>query len=211
VRYRGLFYEHGKTISNWLNANFLLFQGIDVFSFFDVPVVLDTSLGGQIGAANSQLTQLKESIRVQGPANIIRAGKMNELGFHVLNILLSQSTVKDSAIRHLIYSERLEQVIAHIHESLHKKIPVETLARIMRLSQSRFFAVFRSTMGVSPQAYVRDQKIRRAQLYLATTDLNVTEVARRVGYDDVFQFSRMFKKELGMSPSAYRERADMIT
>jgi len=210
MRYRGLAIEPDKTVSNWLNANYFLFHGIDVFSFFDVPVVLDERFGAQLGALNVQLTELSKSSRPGDPLNILRAARLKELGFRVLNILLSQSTVKDDAIRRLTESQQLEPVIAHIHDSLHDQIRTGTLAGLMGLSESRFYVVFKNRMGVSPQAYVRARRVRRAQFLLATTGLTVTEVARGVGYEDVFQFSRMFKKQQGLNPRAYRASAAMI-
>ena len=57
---------------------------------------------------------------------------------------------------------------------------------------------------MSPQEYLMKRRIERALELLADPELAVTEIAQAVGYYDVLQFSRIFKKHMGISPSQYR-------
>ena len=53
--------------------------------------------------------------------------------------------------------------------------------------------------------YILSIRIRNAQALLETTDYNISNIASMVGYENAFYFSRLFKKEKGLSPAAYRK------
>ena len=82
---------------------------------------------------------------------------------------------------------------------------LEDLARMEHLSPSRYSAVFRSCMGVSPQGFLTYLRIKNAADLLCRTDLSMAQVAQAVGYDDPLYFSALFRRKMGMAPSRYRE------
>ena len=53
--------------------------------------------------------------------------------------------------------------------------------------------------------YILSTRIRHAQVLLETTDYNISNIASMVGYENAFYFSRLFKKQKGLSPAAYRK------
>ena len=57
-----------------------------------------------------------------------------------------------------------------------------------------------------PMQYILSIRIANAQNLLETTAYTVSEIAAIVGYDNPLYFSRLFKKQLGMSPTEYRKR-----
>ena len=57
----------------------------------------------------------------------------------------------------------------------------------------------------SPMQYILSIRINNAVSLLETTDYNVTEISNIVGYDNPLYFSRIFKKQKGVSPSEYRK------
>ncbi|MFG3255656.1 helix-turn-helix domain-containing protein [Streptomyces sp. NPDC048172] len=64
----------------------------------------------------------------------------------------------------------------------------------------------RRSAGCSPKDYVLGIRLGRAKELLAGTDLPVSTVARRVGYDDPAYFSRLFTRRVGMAPVRFREQ-----
>ena len=77
-----------------------------------------------------------------------------------------------------------------------------------RTSRSSLDERFRDILGRSPIRYLTDWRLHLAKDLLATTDVGVAAVARRVGYDSEEAFSRAFKREYGCAPSHWRaERA----
>ena len=67
--------------------------------------------------------------------------------------------------------------------------------------------LFQQRLSMSPYRYLTDVRMRKACRLLRSQLLGIAEIARSVGYQDPLLFSRMFKRTIGLSPSAYREKA----
>lgn len=85
-------------------------------------------------------------------------------------------------------------------------VPEEIAARL-GLGYSWFRRMFKEYTGVSPNQYLLQQKLLRAKELLTTTQLNVSEIAYQLKFDNTGQFSTFFKKREGVTPSEFRERA----
>ena len=72
------------------------------------------------------------------------------------------------------------------------------------MSVGWFIRCFKQYTGTTPMRYIVSLRITNAQVLLETTDYNVTEIGNIVGYDNPLYFSRIFKKQKGVSPSEYR-------
>jgi AraC-like DNA-binding protein len=81
---------------------------------------------------------------------------------------------------------------------------VGELAARAAVSRSLLDARFREVLGQSPIRYLTQWRMHLAEDLLATTDLTVAAVARRIGYDSEEAFSRAFKRVSGLSPSHWR-------
>ncbi len=100
----------------------------------------------------------------------------------------------------------VERVHSHIQRNYARSIHVDELAARAGMSRGHFLRKFKEAYGISPIAFQIEQRIRAAQVLLRTTGLRCSEIANRVGYDDVYYFSRCFRKQSGCSPTAYREK-----
>lgn len=65
---------------------------------------------------------------------------------------------------------------------------------------------FKKEAGISLKRYIIRVQVERAKNLLSTTDLTITEIGRYLGYPDVHSFSNLIKKEVGLSPRAYRKK-----
>ena len=72
------------------------------------------------------------------------------------------------------------------------------------LSRRRFDALFRANFDLTPSRYLTLLKIAYARQLLHTDNLTVSQIAQMCGYNDVYYFSNSFKRETGITPSAYR-------
>lgn len=86
-----------------------------------------------------------------------------------------------------------------------RNIPLGDLARLTQCSVSTLRRQFQQTLGIPPYEWILQARIRRAQRLLVTTALRVKEIARQVGFDDPFQFSRSFNQRTGSSPRQFRK------
>ncbi|MGW9124896.1 helix-turn-helix transcriptional regulator, partial [Paenibacillus chitinolyticus] len=66
--------------------------------------------------------------------------------------------------------------------------------------------VFRTHAGMGPAEYLLKYRLNMAQRMLFTSDVPVQQIAQAVGIADPFYFSRVFKKQFGISPTKYREK-----
>ncbi len=81
---------------------------------------------------------------------------------------------------------------------------VTDYAKLAGMSPSHFIRCFKAELRVTPNVYYTRLRMEKARLLLRETDLKVREIAARLGYDDPFYFSNVFKKCVGVSPEQYR-------
>ncbi|MDG2517187.1 MULTISPECIES: AraC family transcriptional regulator [Lysobacter] len=81
---------------------------------------------------------------------------------------------------------------------------VESLARTAGMSRSAFASRFKSVVGQAPLEYLTAWRVHRAVRLLQQRNVSIAEVAERVGYESVAAFSRVFKRETGLAPGAFR-------
>ncbi len=79
------------------------------------------------------------------------------------------------------------------------------MASACYMSESHFRRLFTSVMGESPKTYLLRLQTRQASVLLVTTELSVSEIARRCGFEDNSTLYRRFTKAFGCSPSEYRQ------
>lgn len=101
-------------------------------------------------------------------------------------------------------ADRVRRAVRFMERHVDKKLSLADVAAATGQSASHFGRLFRSQTGQSAIAYFLQLKIRKASGLLDQTEMSVKEVARAVGYDDPYYFSRLFKKLQGCSPSEYR-------
>ncbi|MBS1676471.1 MAG: helix-turn-helix transcriptional regulator [Actinobacteria bacterium] len=87
---------------------------------------------------------------------------------------------------------------------------VGRLAALANMSEPSFRAAFARATGSSPRRYLEESRMEQAARALVETDRTVTEIARAVGYEDPYHFSRVFRRVNGVSPRGYRRRALIV-
>lgn len=98
----------------------------------------------------------------------------------------------------------LDTINNYMHEHLDERITLEQLADLAGLSPAHFATRYREQTGTSPIQHFLHLKVERACQMLDATSLSFTEISHRLGYDDAYYFSRLFKKVMGQSPMDYR-------
>ncbi len=101
--------------------------------------------------------------------------------------------------------EAFMNAISYIHESYHKKITIDELAKIACLSRSTFVRKFRKICKASPIEYITVRRIEAAEYMLLNTKYSILDIAFKCGFYDAAHFFRAFSEYNGISPSAYRK------
>ena len=103
----------------------------------------------------------------------------------------------------LSYVDQTKKIILeHISENLQ----VQELAGQIGLSPDYLSRLFKRMTGQTIKDYILGAKVDTAKQMLETTSLNVSEIASRLGYDNVSHFDQIFKRFTGQSPSKYKQK-----
>lgn len=84
------------------------------------------------------------------------------------------------------------------------------LAHALRLNPDYFRRLFTRTYGIPPRKWLLRRRLERACIALRESLLSISEIAELTGYPDLFQFSRRFKREFGISPLAWRKQTEQL-
>lgn len=101
--------------------------------------------------------------------------------------------------------EKMEYARRYFNEHYNEPINIEEYAQSRGMSVSWFLRNFKQVTMKSPMQYILAIRINNAVSLLETTDYNVTEIAAIIGYDNPLYFSRIFRKQKGISPSDFRK------
>ena len=100
---------------------------------------------------------------------------------------------------------QVEDAAIYFSENYNEKISIEDYAASLHMSTTWFIRNFKQQVGTSPVQYILSLRMVNAQSLLEQTNYSVGEIAAIVGYDNPLYFSRVFHKEMGVSPMQYRK------
>jgi len=95
-------------------------------------------------------------------------------------------------------------VTAYIEEHLNERIPIGTLAQLVRLSPYHFCRVFKQSLGTPPHRYQTKRRVEHAKVLLAKRAGSMTEIGLAVGFNSPNAFATAFRKATGIAPTDYR-------
>ena len=148
------------------------------------PVYLD-SISSDCAATIEQIT----SLEVIGPL-------MAEM-FRAYCRLVRTHSMKD-------YSPLIQKAVTYIDANLAGDLGLRSLAETLGVSSSYLSSLFRQDTGQTLTDYINRRRIKYAMHLLETTRLQVQTVAQHCGIVDVQYFSKVFKRQAGMTPKEYR-------
>ena len=99
----------------------------------------------------------------------------------------------------------IESIYQYFEEHLHQQLQLNDLAKHFHLSSFYFNKRYKEIVGIAPIAHFIQMKIKKACHLLDRTECSIAEIAHSIGYEDPFYFSRLFKKNMDCSPTAYRK------
>ncbi|MCU0522022.1 MAG: substrate-binding domain-containing protein [Anaerolineae bacterium] len=157
----------------------------------DVPVVVLTA---------KTLTEQALAQLNQGVVTVLSKGVFSaQETLHHLEAALRRSTMANPETRKLV-----RRAMAYIHERYMEPIARKEIAAYVNLSARHLDRCFTDEIGITPMVYLNRFRLRHARRLLQSTALNISEVAAAVGFSDSSYFCRVFRRDLGMSPSDYR-------
>lgn len=99
--------------------------------------------------------------------------------------------------------KRILPAVEFISQNYNKNITNDTLANLTGMSTVYFRKLFTAAMGISPIAYTKQLRIEKAKEMLKSDYGSLSDLAQSLGYANLYDFSRDFKKHTGVAPSRY--------
>jgi signal transduction histidine kinase/ligand-binding sensor domain-containing protein/DNA-binding response OmpR family regulator len=180
------------------------------FQTCHIPVVLLTALSsgehqlqGIDAGADAYIPKpfstrflLTNIIRIIEQREKIRKRFSNDPGFFEVNIAENEADRKFLDRLHFIIEKNLDNT----------QFSVDEFAAAVKLGRTLFYKKVKGLTGYSPNEYIRLVRLKQAATLLNTGDYTVSEVTYKVGMNDPFYFSKCFKAQFGIPPSAYLKR-----
>lgn len=104
------------------------------------------------------------------------------------------------------YSSNIRHILNYIQFHLDSSLTLSEIADQCGMSVSYLSAIFKKEMGISVITYINQKRVHMALQLLNTTDYSIQEISSHVGILDNNYFTKIFKKEIGCTPSEYRKK-----
>jgi len=104
----------------------------------------------------------------------------------------------------------VRKAMAYVQQNYQEPLTRQDLARHVGMSDDYLTYCFRQELGMTPIAYLNRYRVMQAKGLLKETDRTITQIALDVGFSDSGYFSRVFRREAGMSPDAFRRTGGTV-
>ena len=103
------------------------------------------------------------------------------------------------------HPEELTRLIVHIDRCFNESPTVENLAEILGRSRSHVLKLFQKHLHTTAKSYIMARQMKEARELLLSTTMPISEVGAACGFPDPYHFSKLFRRIVGMSPTAHRQ------
>ncbi len=169
---------------------------ISRYPLFNENFLISTGINTRIADLTGQLRQ---SYATPSSLSVIKSKVL------YMN-LVEEMVVSAKRQLHDDNTELMVQALEYIRQNYADPISIAKIASLFGLERRRFAYLFEKHTGMSPRSYLTECRIRRSKELLRTCECSITQIAECVGYTDSFYFSRLFKRQTGVSPTEFRDR-----
>ncbi len=127
----------------------------------------------------------------------------------IIDLLIEIKLELDEKFGNKMYSDipqdKFEEIALYIEENIHDKLSLLSIAEKFFVSRTYICVLFRKNKNLTFSQYLTNIRIDRSKFLLKNTNMKLLEIAEKVGFQDEYYFSKVFKKNTGKSPSTYRK------
>ncbi len=170
--------------------------------FFDGINVLDCHVDPQNFYSLVQRMLNQEELTTSSV--FMRTGLLLEyIGLAIDSYADSEADVRKS---HEYHADGYVEYAANFICANFANVTISSVAKHIGIHRSYLTTIFKKRIGISPQEYLLQCRLRHACKLLSETNNPIQEIARNVGYDNPLTFSKIFKSYYGISPRTFREQ-----
>lgn len=194
-----------ETVFLWWHFRFQIANVVDVMKMFSLPLVFKLQDSRHFEEVFHQFMQSSDRARYL-PATILKQAKAWELLYIILDGAIELENGKEHASNEVasIPSQSFLRVLSQIIQHPERQLSLQQLADELHMHPTYICNRFKELFGKSPMQMLREMKIQRAKTLLETTELTVTNISHTLGYNEVQNFTRLFKAYVGVSPMQFR-------
>lgn len=187
--------------SDWLFLTFDLRSPEAIQDLRDAPRALDQDALGLVEKI------VREYLQPEGaePDTLSISFHLSRLLRHLLDCPALPDDRRDIHSGTTARDVILEKINRYVRDHLNQAVTISDIAQELGYSVSHLRAVFRDRLGVSLGRYMRESRLSEAAQLLQSSELNVSAIGERCGFESLYAFSRAFRKAYGIPPRAYRQ------
>lgn len=107
-------------------------------------------------------------------------------------------------------SDKIKKVYEYIQENFNRRITLSEISELINISPVSFNRFIKKRTGKTFVDYTNDTRISYATRWLIETELSISEISFKCGFNNITNFNRVFKKSKNSTPSEYREKFEGI-
>ncbi|MBR3879366.1 MAG: helix-turn-helix transcriptional regulator [Clostridia bacterium] len=105
-----------------------------------------------------------------------------------------------------LVAQRLRSIRSNMLSNIKEQPDIEAISKRLSVCPSKFYSMYKSLFGISPQKDLINARIEKAKGYLVSGFFSVEETADMIGYNNTFHFIRQFKQLEGITPGEYAKK-----
>ncbi len=154
----------------------------------------------------SDISRIQSTIAMLGKLESIPLNGEFEYSKHLFLDIVNQYAFENNFFVNKIKNgdPLIEKAIATIKSRVNSKLILTEISEETGLSYVQFLRRFQAYTGLSPSDYITTLRLQKAKNLLIDTDLLIKDIAALCGFENEYYFSNFFKKNVNMSPSAFR-------
>lgn len=200
----GFPHEYGADAENPWTIYWIHFKGLLAENYVcadAAPVTLHPSAQSRINQRINFFEEIFLTLKMSYSLENLRYA--SSIFHHFMGSLCYWQQYRNAGIQ--VDEESLLTSIVHfMNEHIERKLSLADMAAFAGYSTSHFSALFSELTGQSPMTYFNQLRIQRACELLDFTDMKVNQICFKIGIEDPYYFSRLFKQVMGYSPREYR-------
>ncbi len=172
----------------------------DVIMIYNISMSLLYRLDG---------SYFEEQLRT--PGELFRAfSDIDSLFQYLITFLSNTNHLCNTINMDLIKNDTFKKIIDYINHNFTAPLSFQTICQTYTINPSYLSQVFKRELGTTFTNYIKDLRINYAKDLLAKTNEPISVVCEKAGYTQYFYFSKLFKKETGMTPTQYRDQEQSL-
>lgn len=171
----------------------------NVFDILNLPFVV------QVKDYSAMVQLFKKLINCHTQEDLASAMMVKAYLHQLLAVYIKEGSAS-STDQKIYLNEQMSHILHYIHKYLSEDLNNELLAKELNFHPNHFIRFFKASIGMSPMKYIKKQRMKRAEFMLIASNLDITEISTRLGYKNIYHFSKAFKQYFGYSPTDYRQQ-----